>query len=163
PADATGLAADVLAFVRQRDATHPQDLAPVFGRERAVNGWGGFSKATTRALHSLHHHGLLRVVGRRDGIRIYAAAPAPPAPFSPPERVRRIVLLMTRILSPVPETSLRAAFGLFARRTPGLGRIGGVIKDLLATGELACGEVDRVRYLWPAGVAADDVPRDVRF
>src|SRR5437660_10421687 len=70
---------------------------------------------------------------------------------------------MARILSPVPETSLRAAFGLFARRTPGLGRIGGVIKDLLATGELACGEVDRVRYLWPAGVAADDVPRDVRF
>ena len=33
----------------------------VSASERAVNGWGGFSKATTRALQSLHYHGLLRV------------------------------------------------------------------------------------------------------
>ena len=55
------LAAEVLAFVRDRGPTHPADLEQRFGRERAVNGWGGFSKATTRALQSLHYHGLLRV------------------------------------------------------------------------------------------------------
>ena len=59
--------------------THPTDLAEQFGRERAVNGWGGFSKATTRALQSLHYHGLLRVAGRRDGIRIYEVAAPPDA------------------------------------------------------------------------------------
>src|SRR5262245_8499127 len=48
------LAAEVLAFVRDRGPTHPTDLAERFGRERAINGWGGFSKATTRALQSLH-------------------------------------------------------------------------------------------------------------
>src|SRR6185369_7468723 len=64
----------VLDFVRERGPTHPTDLAEQFGRDRAVNGWGGFSKATTRALQSLHYHGLLRVVGRRDGIRLYEAA-----------------------------------------------------------------------------------------
>src|SRR2546421_10454675 len=57
----TGLAADVLAHVRDQGAIHPAELAERFGKERAVNGWGGFSKATTRALQSLHYHGLLRV------------------------------------------------------------------------------------------------------
>ena len=68
------LAAEVLAFVRDRGPTHPRELEERFGKERAVNGWGGFSKATTRALQSLQYHGLLRVHGRRDGIRIYEAA-----------------------------------------------------------------------------------------
>src|SRR5579872_4264805 len=44
------LAAEVLAFVRDAGPTHPADLAERFGRERAVNGWGSFSKATTQAL-----------------------------------------------------------------------------------------------------------------
>ena len=65
------IATRVLDFVRERGRTHPTDLAEQFGRDRAVNGWGGFSKATTRALQSLHYHGLLRVAGRRDGIRLY--------------------------------------------------------------------------------------------
>ncbi len=80
------LAAEVLAFVRDRGPTHPADLAERFGRERAVNGWGGFSKATTRALQSLHYHGLLRVAGRRDGIRVYEAAVPLPDPLPPEER-----------------------------------------------------------------------------
>src|SRR5262249_14675084 len=37
-----GLAADVLAFVRERGPTHPALLATQFGRTRAINGWGGF-------------------------------------------------------------------------------------------------------------------------
>src|SRR5450631_2956018 len=42
----TGLAAEVLAHVRRHGATHPAELADSFGKDRAVNGWGGFSKAT---------------------------------------------------------------------------------------------------------------------
>jgi uncharacterized protein YcaQ len=49
-------------------------LAARFGRERAINGWGGVSKATTRALEGLRHHGLLRVADRRDDISVYEAA-----------------------------------------------------------------------------------------
>ena len=97
-----GLAAEVLDFVRQRHTTHPADLEARFGSERAVNGWGGFSKATTRALHSLHYHGLLRVARRRDGIRVYQAASPHPEPLTPAERSQRLVLLVTRILAPVP-------------------------------------------------------------
>src|SRR6185312_10873964 len=56
-----GLAADVLAFVRERAVVHPRELEARFGRERALNGWGSWSKATTRALQQLHYYGLLRV------------------------------------------------------------------------------------------------------
>jgi len=102
------LAAEVLAFVRDQGPTHPADLEQRFGRERAVNGWGGFSKATTRALQSLHYHGLLRVAGRRDGIRVYEAASTPIEPLPPGERGRRIALLAIGILAPLAEAGLTA-------------------------------------------------------
>lgn len=153
-----GLAAEVLAFVRDHGVTHPADLEARFGRERAVNGWGGFSKATTRALQSLHYHGLLRVARRRDGIRIYEAATPHAEPLAPAERGRRLVLLVLRILAPMPEASLAATFGLLNRGAPGLGGWRATVHALLASGEIESGEVDGVRYLWPA-VAATAVRR----
>jgi uncharacterized protein YcaQ len=148
------LAADVLAFVRERGATHPADLAERFGRERAVNGWGGFSKATTRALQALHYQGLLRVAGRRDGIRMYEAAAPYPEPLSPEERSRHIVRLVAGLLAPMAEAGLGTPFGLLGRGAPGLGRWRETVAALVASGELERGEVDGQRYIWPAGGAA---------
>ncbi len=160
-----GIAADVLAFVRSHGPTHPRDLERDFGRDRALNGWGGFSKASTRALESLRHYGLLRVAHRRDGVRVYEAAPAPPA-LQPDERARRLILLVARLLAPVSVVSLRGVLALMRRHTSGLGPLAPVISGLLRTGELECQDVDGETYLWPA--SADDwrhrpVPRDVRF
>jgi uncharacterized protein len=159
------LAAEVLAFVRDQGATHPTDLEARFGKERAVNGWGGFSKATTRALQSLHYHGLLRVARRRDGIRVYEAAQPHAEPLAPNERSRRLVLLVMRILAPMPETSVAATFGLLNRGAPGLGGWRATVHALLKSGELECVEVDGVRYLWPAGAAATHAAgsREVRL
>ena len=161
-----GLAAEVLAFVRDHGPTHPRDLEQRFGRERAVNAWGGFSKATTRALDSLRHYGLLRVAQRRDGIRIYEATP-PPMPAAPTaERARRLVLLVARILAPVSAPSLRGALALMARHNPGLGPLAPVISAALRTGELERGDVEGESYLWPApeGDWRDSpAPRVVRF
>ena len=149
-----GLAAEVLAFVRAHGPTHPRDLEAQFGCDRAVNGWGGFSKATTRALESLHHFGLLRVARRRDGIRIYDAAPAPPTADAldegAAERARRLVMLVARILAPVSTVSLRGALSLMARRNPGLGPLAPVVAAALKAGELEQEEVEGERYLWPA-------------
>ena len=159
------LAAEVLAFVRDNGATHPTDLAARFGKERAVNGWGGFSKATTRALQGLHYHGLLRVAGRRDGIRVYEAAQPHVEALEAGERARRLVLLVMRILAPMPETSLAATFGLLNRGAPGLGAWRSTVAAMLKSGELECAEVDGVRYLWPAASAAlrRAGPREVRL
>ena len=161
-----GLAAEVLAFVRANGPTHPRDLEERFGRDRTVNGWGGFSKATTRALESLHHYGLLRVAQRRDGIRIYELVPAPPPTVETAERARHLVMRVARILAPVSAISLRGALALMARRNPGLGPLAPVIAAALRSGELEQEEIDGETYLWPI-LDADwrhrPVPRDVRL
>ncbi len=162
----TGLAADVLAFVRGHGPTHPSDLEERFGRDLAVNGWGGISKATTRTLESLRHYGLLRVVARRNGIRVYAVAAARPPTLDPAERARQLVLLVARILAPLPMVSLRGALALLARRNPHLGPLAPVVQAALRTGELEHQEVERETYLWPAcrgDVSDQSARRDVRL
>jgi uncharacterized protein YcaQ len=159
----TGLAADVLAFVRERGTTHPRDLETRFGREPEVNGWGGVSKATTRALQRLHYFGLLRIVGRKDGIRIYAAA-TPPEGDAPLERARRLAMLVTRLLAPIAEGSLGRIFGLLARGAPGVGPMRGAVAELLTSGALERGECAGEHYLWPASAEAPaGAKRVVRF
>ena len=158
-----GLAADVLAFVRERGSAHPRDLTERFGRERAVNGWGSWSAATTRALQALHYYGLLRVAQRRDGIRVYAPAAPHDAPLSREDRIRRIVLLVLRILAPLPERSLRPICALLSRGVPDLGDPSDAVRALLASGELESGEAEGERYLWPAGLAGREAPDVVRL
>ncbi len=162
-----GLAAEVLAFVRGNGPTHPRDLEARFGRDRAVNGWGGFSKATTRALESLHHYGLLRVSHRRDGIRVYdVARPRPQLQVDIVDRARATVLLVARLLAPVSLVSLRGALALVVRRNPGLGPLAPVIADLLKTGELEHEAVDGEFYVWPPlddSLRPRSTPRDVRM
>ena len=145
-----GLAAEVLAFVRGRGRVHPGELAEQFGAERAVNAWGGFSKATTRILQQLHYHGHLRVAERRSGIRVYEAAPSLPEPLSPEERLRRLVLLVVGILAPVSPSSLRSTFALLARGAPGLAHESTALEQLVRSGELVTAEVEGERYYWPA-------------
>lgn len=149
-----GLAAEVLAFVHDRGVVHPRDLAERFGRARALNGWGSWSAATTRALQSLHYHGLLRVARRDEGIRVYAPARPHAEPRSPDRRRRDAVMLLARILAPLPERSLRPACALLARGVPDLGDPAAIVSALRASGELEAGEADGERFLWPAGLRA---------
>jgi uncharacterized protein len=163
----TGLAVEVLAHVREHGATHPAELAARFGKDRTVNGWGGFSKATTHALQSLHYHGLLRVARRRDGIRIYEAAPGHGLDAAAPaERRRRLVSLVIGILGPVPDSSLSGTFALLGRGAPGLVGWRDTVQALLKSGELESYELDGVRYLRPAvmrAAAETNMRREVRF
>jgi hypothetical protein len=162
----TGLARDVLAFVRERGAAHPGILATQFGRKRAVNGWGGFSTASTRVLQQLHYHGLLRVQRRERGVRVYEAAAIEEDSIDPARRLRELILLVTRVLAPVPEVTLRAALARFAYIAPHARSRAGTIEQLLTAGRLEAGVVNGVKYLWPAGRLdrqLTDAPREVRF
>ena len=67
----------LLAFVRERGAVHPRDAQERFAHGTVTNYWGGSSNATTHLLDALHYRGLLRVAGRRSGIRVYAPADRP--------------------------------------------------------------------------------------
>ncbi len=94
------------------------------------------------------------MAGRRQGIRVYEAAVPHADPLSPEERSRRIVLLVLGILAPLAEPGLAGTFGLLGRGAPGLGGWRQALATLVASGEVETGEVDRVRYYWPAGAAA---------
>jgi hypothetical protein len=158
-----GLAAKVLAHVRERGPTHPAELEETFGRERAVNGWGQHSKATTRALHFLQHYGLLRVVRRDSGIRVYQAVGERPPPLAPDERARAILRLILRLQAPASEPGLGHTFGLLRRGAPGLGPFRPLLAAMLKSGEVEAAEIDGERYLWLAGAAPESVPRRVRL
>jgi uncharacterized protein YcaQ len=62
----------VLDFVRAREFVHPRELDH-FSHGTVRNYWGGSSSATTHLLDAMHYSGLLRVVRRENGVRIYSA------------------------------------------------------------------------------------------
>src|SRR5690348_12097044 len=76
----------LLAFVRARGAVHPREVDDHFAHGTVVNYWGGSSSATTHLLDAMHYRGLLRVVGRERGTRIYAAHQHEAQPRDPATR-----------------------------------------------------------------------------
>ena len=99
----------LLDFVRERGVVHPREVDEHFAHGRVTNYWGGSSNATTHLLDAMHYTGLLRIVRREKGIRIYAAHKHAPVPRSTAERRARIdalVDVVVRIYSPLPGPSL---------------------------------------------------------
>jgi uncharacterized protein YcaQ len=159
-----GLAAEVLAFVQASGPTHPAALAERFGREREVNGWGGLSKATTRALYRLQHHGLLRVLRRDSGVRVYEAVPISERAHTDAERIEQITLLLARILAPVPSQTLAATLAPILRSLLGPRTRSSAIADLSHSGALLAEETDGLRYLTPADLPMSGrTQKTVRF
>ena len=154
----------VLDIVTACRKIHPRELEAYLGRKRQLNAWGGYSKATTRILHSLHHHGLLRVAGRDNGIRLYASRGPLHAPTDPEQRLRRLVLTIASILAPISVGSLRSALQLFGRGSPSLpGRLS-IVKSLLSKGDLDSAVVNDVHYVWPVRqVVRRQIGNVVRF
>src|SRR6185369_11217067 len=63
----------LLEFIRERGSVHPREVDEHFSHGTVKNYWGGSSNATTHLLDAMHYQGLLLVVRRESGIRIYAA------------------------------------------------------------------------------------------
>jgi uncharacterized protein YcaQ len=100
----------VLEFVRERGIVHPQEVDEHFSHGSVRNYWGGKSNATTHLLDAMHYQGLLRVVRRAAGIRLYAVHQHGAAPIDKSERRARIDELVdaaVHVYAPVPAASLR--------------------------------------------------------
>jgi uncharacterized protein YcaQ len=100
----------VLEFVRERGMVHPQEVNEHFSHGKVRNYWGGSSNATTHLLDAMHYQGLLRVVRRAAGIRLYAAHQHGAPPSCESERVARIDALVdaaVHVYAPMPAASLR--------------------------------------------------------
>jgi uncharacterized protein YcaQ len=163
PRDAAGISKlekKVLEFVRGIGRCHPGELEKHCGKDRVVNAWGGYSKATKAALEDLHYRGLLRIAGRKNGIRVYEATSPVEQELSPDRRLRKLAMALANIFAPSPRKSLTAAIARYRR----LGNPRAVLDDLLRGGELEEQTIDGVSYIWPARKAVhDEAPRAVRF
>lgn len=145
-------AADVLAFVRERGSVHPREVDEHFAHGRAQNAWGGSSNASTHLLDGMHYRGLLRVVRRDRGTRIYAVANHPPCDDSPAEQTRRAAALLELVLrkyAPLPATSLTYLTRLLRYGAPHLAPHTQAAMRL-AREHLASVRLDGVTWYWPA-------------
>lgn len=154
----------VLKLVRKSGPVHPRDLKTHFGDERVVNGWGGYSKATKRALEGLHHRGLLRVAKRENGIRVYEAASLPKHSLSPEDRFREIVRVVANILAPVNERFLLSITTYFRYLIPSIVERRTILRSMIQTGEFEEQTIDGLTYVWPtAKKIYHEPPHQVRF
>lgn len=100
----------ILGFVRERGVVHPKEVEKHFSHGKATNYWGGQSNATTHLLDGMHYRGLVRVVRRESGIRLYAAHEKEAGTLDEVERLRRLDALADvaiEIYAPMMMRSLR--------------------------------------------------------
>jgi uncharacterized protein YcaQ len=154
----------LLDVVSAHRKIHPRELEAYFGRDREINAWGSYSKATTRALQSLHYRGFLRIAGREKGIRLYEPTVSQYAQVDSKDRLAKLVLLIAGILGPLPVRSLRSVLQHLAYASPSLPGRKSAVVELQKSGELESAVVDDIRYVWPAGRPTHKQPNEiVRF
>ena len=89
----------VLDFVRERGLVHPREVDQFFSHGKVTNYWGGSSNATTHLLDAMHYIGLLRVVRREKGIRMYAVHEHPALNLTEVERQAKMDALIDTVVN----------------------------------------------------------------
>jgi uncharacterized protein YcaQ len=161
PAARKKLAQHVLEFVRERGEVHPREVDDHFSHGSVRNYWGGLSSATTHLLAAMHYRGMLRIVRRENGIRIYAVHQHGPPPAGATERDARIDALVdaaVQIYAPLPSTCLADLVRRIRFAAP---RWRGELREALqrAKQRLAHARIDGVDWYWPAQEDSMDYPR----
>jgi uncharacterized protein len=152
PAARRKLAQLVLEFVRERGQVHPREVDDHFSHGSVRNYWGGLSSATTHLLAAMHYRGMLRIVRRENGIRIYAVHEHGPPPTDSTARRGRIDKLVdaaVQIYAPLPSKCLA---DLVRRLRFAVPHWHGRLKEALqrAKQRLAHAHVDGVDWYWPS-------------
>jgi uncharacterized protein YcaQ len=142
---------ELLAYVRERGPTHPREALAAFDHGRVAGYWGGTLNATTQLLDGMHYRGLLRVVRRDNGTRVYAAADhAPDAALAPVDCAQALLTLVVDKYAPLPAPSLTYLARLLEYGAPQLRpAIQAALPRLRET--LPSAQVDGLRWYWPAG------------
>lgn len=147
-------AREILDFVTEQGRVHPREVEQRLGWGTETNYWGGASNTTTRLLDQLHYRGLLRVVARDAGIRVYApATSSATTPLNGDESsLDALVDFAVHKYAPLPAASLAQ---LIARLRYGAPQWRGGLKAAVqrAKARLASARVEDVDWFWPADEA----------
>jgi uncharacterized protein len=146
----------LLDFVRERGAVHPREVDEHFSHGKVKNYWGGSSNATTRLLDAMHYQGLLRIVRRDSGVRIYAAHQHEPRLADADicrTHLDTLVDIAIRIYAPLPARSLTFLLRRLRYATPQWeNEVTAAIQ--LAKQRLLHAHVEGIDWYWPAEAAA---------
>jgi len=142
----------ILAVIRERGVAHPREVEQEFQHGRVTNYWGGSSNATTHLLELMHFRGLLRVVRRDAGIRVYGVREpaAEIADLDPDAKLDALVDVIVQMYAPLPGASLSA---LVRRLRWGAPQWSARVPKALARAKhrLARASVEGTDWYWPAG------------
>jgi uncharacterized protein len=142
----------LLEFVRGRGAVHPREVDDHFSHGTVTNYWGGSSNATTHLLEAMHYRGMLRVVRREGGIRVYSAhqhGSGPTDAAARRSRIDRLVDVVVGIYAPLPAGSLSSFVRELRFAVPQWrGELPGALQR--AKQRLSHARVDGVDWYWPA-------------
>jgi uncharacterized protein len=141
----------LLAFIRERGEVHPREVDAYFAHGRVTNYWGGSSSATTHLLDGMHYRGMLRVVRRDSGVRVYAAHDHAPQEADPATQLDALVDVIVGKYAPLPAASLS---NLVVTRLPhGVPQWRADVKAALqrAKARLARTQLDGTTWFWPDG------------
>ena len=142
----------LLDFVRERGPVHPRQVDEHFSLGTVTNYWGGSSSATTHLLEAMHYRGLLRVVRRDAGIRIYAIhehAPIPRDVATRRARLDALVDVVVKKYAPLPAQSLSVLVRRLRYAVPQW--TNELARTLTrAKQRLAHARVDGIDWYWPA-------------
>jgi uncharacterized protein YcaQ len=156
PAERRERAGMLLAFVRERGAVHPREVDEHFAHGTVRNYWGGSSNATTHLLDAMHYRGMLRVVRREGGIRIYAVrehGPAPTDAAAISARIDALADVAVRIYAPLPGPTLSFLVRRLRYAVPQWqGEITAALRR--AKQRLSHAHVDGIDWYWPAELDA---------
>lgn len=160
-------AAALLAFVREQGTVHPRDADAHFAHGRVTNYWGGSSSATTHMLERMHYKGLLRVVGRDTGIRLYGiqdVAAGVTGALARRARLDALVDVVVNKYAPLPSASLSYVIARLRYAVP---QWAGELRaaQVRARQRLSRAVIDGHTWYWPAEEAPQPVaaPESVRL
>jgi len=143
----------IVAFLNERGEAHPREVDQQFSHGTVTNYWGRPSRATTHLLEEMQYRGLVRVVRRDHGIRIYAARQDGAVSETSAGRDARLDALVDVVVAkyaPLPLPSLAMVVGRLRYAVP---QWRGALKQALhrARHRLAHARVDDIEWYWPVG------------
>ncbi len=151
----------ILDHLGRFGASHPraveQAIASRYPRAAIINAWGGQSNATTHMLDVLHYRGLLQVVRRVGGIRVYALSEplTEGERLTPAKRADGLIELLVRLYAPLPQASLTQLTWMLGERAMPREALRARIPLLMRRGVLRSTRIDGVDYIRPVD---DDPP-----
>ena len=152
----------LLDFVRERGVVHPREVDEHFAHGKVTNYWGGSSNATTHLLDAMHYAGLLRIVRREKGIRIYSEHKHEIVPRNAAERRARMDALVDVVVqnyAPFTGSSLSSYLRRLRYAAPQWEReIAGAVQR--AKERLSQAHVGNIDWYWPTGQNIDDYSND---